>query len=134
MEWYNKQKSIILQDENAPHNPNDIPAPKINWVNKDQALFYEIDEDAGRGLRPYWVDRNDLRVKEARPLVFQKAFIAKKTGGKNSKPEYAIEESDTDDPAIENILIKGDNLLALYTLKKMFDKKPDEEAVSKCMC
>lgn len=132
LEWYNKQRSIILQDENAPRNPNDIPAPKINWVNKDQTLFYEIDEKEGKGLKPYWVDRNDLRVKEARPLVFQKAYIAQKTGEKNGKPEYAIEESDSDDPDIENMLIKGRNLLVLNSLKKIFKKRENSGRI-KCI-
>lgn len=134
LEWYNKQKSIILQAETAPTGAGDIPAPRINWINKDQALFYEIDEKEGKGLTPYWVDRNDIRVKETRPLVFQKAFkaVPKKTDLTGQATEYKLIESKEDDPEIENILIRGDNLLALNTLKKMFDQKPDEEKV-KCI-
>jgi adenine-specific DNA-methyltransferase len=72
LEWYNKQKAILLQEAEKHIEGKDIPAPRINWVNKDEALFYEIDESEGRGLTPYWVNRNDIRVKEARPLIFQK--------------------------------------------------------------
>ncbi len=134
LEWYNKQKSIITQDDTAPVGTNDIPAPKINWINKDQALFYEIDEEEGKGLKPYWVNRNDIRVKETRPLVLQKTYkaVPKKKDLTGQPTEYKIVESKEDDPEIENILIRGDNLLALNTLKKMFDQKPEEEKV-KCI-
>ena len=76
LEWLNKQKSILVQAEEAGAAHGDVPAPKMNWINKDEALFYEIVDEEGRGLSPYWVDRSDLRVKEARPLVFQRAFHA----------------------------------------------------------
>ena len=75
LEWYNKQKSILLQS-NTEAKPADIPAPRLNWVNKEEALFYEVDEKEGKGKAPYWVDRNDIRVKEARPLIFQKGYTA----------------------------------------------------------
>ena len=138
LDWYNKQKSIINVAEDGIKSDSDIPAPKINWINKEESLFYEIDKDAGAGLTPYWVDRDDIRVKEARPLKFQKAFRAVAIDKEGSLPgmdvEYNIEEIDeeieTDD--IDNILIKGDNLLALNTLKKYFDKLPDSEKV-KCI-
>lgn len=126
LEWFNKNRSIITQKAEEKRD-SDVPAPRINWINKDEALFYEISEDEGKGLTPYWVDRNDIRVKESRPLVFQKAYKAVPAG-----EGFKVEESDVDDPEIENILIKGDNLLALNTLKKMFDQKPDEEKV-KCI-
>jgi len=136
LEWYNKQKSILLRDESDPAGENDIPAPRINWINREEALFYEINEEEGKGIAPYWVDRSDIRVKEARPLIFQKVYTTQEKDKEGTIPgtekEYEIEESDEDDPGIENILIKGDNLLALNALKKHFDKLPDEEKV-KCI-
>jgi adenine-specific DNA-methyltransferase len=39
--------------------------------------------------------------------------------------EYKIEELLKDDETIENILIKGDNLLALNALKKLLSNKPE---------
>ncbi len=135
LEWYNKQKSILLQTS-TDAQPADIPAPRLNWVNKEEALFYEIDETEGKGKTPYWVDRNDIRVKEARPLILQKVYQAIPVDKPGSLPgmdtAWRIEESTEDDPNVENILIKGDNLLALNTLKKMFDNKPEEEKV-KCI-
>ncbi|MDD1523790.1 site-specific DNA-methyltransferase [Riemerella anatipestifer] len=136
LDWYNKQKSILLRGEEDIKLEGDIPAPKINWINKDEALFYEVDEKEGKGLTPYWVDRTDIRVKEARPLLLQKVYKAVEKDKEGSLPdtskEWTIEESTTEDPTVENILIKGDNLLALNTLKKMFDNKPEEEKV-KCI-
>src|SRR4051812_28199143 len=111
LDWYNKQKAIMLGKDNSIKNPSDIPAPTVSWVNKDEALFYEIDEKEGVGITPYWVDRNDIRVKEARPLIFQKAYKAVAKNRKGSLPgmdtEYKIEEVGVDDDTIENILIKG---------------------------
>lgn len=137
LEWYNKEMSILLKEADSTKSEKEIPAPKINWINKDEALFYEIvDDEEGRGLEPFWVPRNDIRIKESRPLIFQKAFIAEEKNKKGALPglekEYAVKESNIDDPKIENILIKGDNLLALNTLKKIFDQKPDEEKI-KCI-
>jgi len=136
LEWYNKEKSILLMGEKDIKSEKDIPAPKLNWVNKDESLFYEINENEGKGLKPYWVDTNDIRVKEPRPLVFKKAYIAEEKTKKGSlegtEKEYVAKESDYDDPNIQNILIKGDNLLALNTLVKMFENKPDNEKV-KCI-
>lgn len=138
LEWYNKQKAIVNLDENGIKNNNDIPAPQINWINKDEALFYEISEEEGKGNIPYWVDRNDIRVKESRPLVFQKAFraISKDKAGTlaGMNTEWTVEEiaNEQDATDIENMLIKGDNLLALNTLKKHFEKLPDNQKV-KCI-
>jgi adenine-specific DNA-methyltransferase len=131
LEWYNKQKSILLKEASAPVGKDDIPASKINWINKDDALFYEIDETENRGLVPYWVDRNDIRVKETRPLIFKKTYIGvpKKKDIVGNPIAYNVNESDIDDPDVENILIRGDNLLALNTLNKMFDQRSDEEKV-----
>lgn len=133
LSWFNKQKSILLQEENARSN-GEIPAPKVNWVNKDEALFYEIVDEEGRGLSPYWVDRSDLRVKESRPLVLQKTYqaVEKAKAGSLIEKEYALSESEDDDPAIRNLLIRGDNLLALNALKKLFASRLDEEKV-KCV-
>src|ERR1051326_860267 len=132
LEWFNKQKSILLQKDDSSAQ-GDVPAPAINWVNKDEALFYEIVNNEGRGLLPYWVDRNDLRVKEARPLVFQKAYQAINHQSGSLIPNgYNVVEATSDDPAIENLLIRGDNLLALNSLKKIFANRPDEEKV-KCI-
>jgi adenine-specific DNA-methyltransferase len=138
LEWFNKQKSIINLDENSIKSEKDIPAPKINWINKEEALFYEISMEEGIGNTPYWVNRDDIRVKEARPLVFQKGFKAIKKDKKGTiqgtYSEFVIEEIEKEEDAkgIKNILIKGDNLLALNTLKKHFDKLPDSEKV-KCI-
>src|ERR1051325_4587052 len=134
LDWFNKQKSILVQSEDAGVSHNDVLAPKINWINKDEALFYEIVNDEGVGLSPYWVDRNDLRVKEARPLIFRKTFKAAEIPRAESliDTEYTLVESDDDEPAIENMLIRGDNLLALNSLKKLFANRLDEEK-AKCI-
>lgn len=139
LEWFNKQKSIVNLNEDSIKSANDIPAPRINWINKEEALFYELNEEEGKGNTPYWVNRDDIRVKEARPLVFQKAFKAVEQDKEGTLPgidsEFNIQEIDDEEDAldIENILIKGDNLLALNTLKKHFDKLPENEKV-KCIC
>jgi len=138
LEWFNKQKSIINLDEKSIKSENDIPAPAINWINKEDSLFYEISTEEGKGSKPYWVNRNDIRVKEARPLVFQKAFKAVEKDKEGMLPgtfkEYSIKEITNEEDAvgIDNMLIKGDNLLALNTLKKHFDKLPDNKKV-KCI-
>lgn len=63
---------------------------ELNWFNKDKSLFYDLDK------KEYiWVDKKDPRVSEPRILLEKESF-----GDKDS----------------ENILIKGDNLLALKAL------------------
>lgn len=133
LEWFNKQKSILVLADDASAK-GDVPAPKLNWVNKDEALFYEISEKEGKGLSPYWVDRSDLRVKEARPLVFQKTYkaVEKARAGNFIDKDYKLIEAYDEDPAIENILIRGDNLLALNALKKLFANRADDDKV-KCI-
>jgi adenine-specific DNA-methyltransferase len=131
LDWYNKQKSILIQKEEGK-SKNDIPAPKINWVNREESIFYEIDEKEGKGLEPFWVDKNDIRVKEARPLVFKKAFLTEEKKDKKGELSYTLKESNKDDPEIQNILIKGDNLLALNSMAKHFSTKSDSEKV-KCI-
>jgi adenine-specific DNA-methyltransferase len=127
LEWFNKQKSIVSLDENSIKSETDIPAPRINWINKDEALFYELNQEEGKGKTPFWVNRDDIRVKESRPLVFQRAFKSvflndNKYDKKNqiiSINEIKKEEEAYD---IENVLIKGDNFLALNSLKKHLNK------------
>lgn len=136
LDWYNKQKAIIITNGNEAESLKSIPALKVNWVNKDEALFYEIVDDEGRGLSPYWVDRNDIRVKEARPLIFQRAYKAISENKEGTLPgmkqHWKIFESKNEDPSVENILIKGDNLLALNALKKHFENKDESEKI-KCI-
>ena len=140
LEWFNKQKAIINLNENSIKSEKDIPVPRINWINKEEALFYDLNQEEGIGNIPYWVNRDDIRVKEARPLVFQKAFnvISRDIEGTipGTNNEYIIEEIAKDEIVqsieIVNTLIKGDNLLVLNSLKKQFDKLPENEKV-KCI-
>ncbi len=133
LDWYKKEKAILIRSEEDTKLATDIPAPQINWINKDEALFFEINEGEGKGSEPYWVDRNDIRVKEARPLIFQNTFssIPKDKPGSlpNMSIEYNIKKTNSDDESIDNILIKGDNLLTLNVLKKMFNNKPENEKI-----
>ncbi|NQY28285.1 MAG: site-specific DNA-methyltransferase [Flavobacteriaceae bacterium] len=124
LDWFNKQKAIVNLDENSIKGKDDIPAPRINWINKEEALFYELNEEEGKGNTPYWVNRDDIRVKEARPLIFQKAYKAieqDKSGVlSGTDPEYTVQEITNEEDAldIDNMVIKGDNLIALRTIKK----------------
>ncbi|MDD5546403.1 MAG: site-specific DNA-methyltransferase [Candidatus Omnitrophica bacterium] len=86
-------------------------ALRLDWINKSLSLYYEIDEKEGKGVRPVWVARNDIRVAEPRILKFQKHY---------------------GDVKSENVLIKGDNLLVLRSLVEMFKGRPDKEKV-KCI-
>lgn len=79
---------------------------RLDWINKDLSLYYEIDEKEGKGVRPVWVPKNDIRVSEPRILKFQKSY---------------------GDATSENMLIKGDNLLVLRSLVEMFKGRPDKE-------
>jgi len=38
LDWYNKQKSILV-DKEENKSSTDIPAPKINWVNREESIF-----------------------------------------------------------------------------------------------
>ncbi|MDG4714833.1 site-specific DNA-methyltransferase [Winogradskyella marincola] len=129
LDWFNKQKAIVNLDESSIKSESDIPAPLINWINKDEALFYDLNKDDGKGNTPYWVNRDDIRVKEARPLVFQKGFKAVE-----QEKGFSIKEVEKEEDVLDtdNMLIKGDNLLVLNTLKKHFDKLPDNEKI-KCI-
>src|SRR3989339_1315282 len=92
-------------------NKNYKGSLSLNWINKDKSLYYEIDEKEGKGVRPIWVNKNDIRVSEPRLLNFIKTY-----GDKNT----------------ENMLIKGDNLLVLRSLEEMFKGKKDKEKI-KCI-
>ena len=83
LEWFHKQKSLMILDDDSIKSDGDIVAPRIDWINREDALFYDVSEEKGIGNLPYWVDCDDIRVKEARPLLFQKAFkgIAKNKPG-----------------------------------------------------
>ena len=83
----------------------------MNWINKDKSLLYEIDEKEGVGTKPVWVEKDDIRVAEPRILKL--------------KDEYG-------DPDNENMLIKGDNLLALRSLVELFRDRIEEQKV-KCV-
>jgi len=84
---------------------------RLDWINKDLSLYYEIDEKEGKGVRPVWVPKNDIRVAEPRILKFVKSY-----GNTTS----------------ENMLIKGDNLLVLRSLVEMFKGRPEKDKV-KCI-
>ncbi|PIZ02409.1 hypothetical protein COY59_04910 [Candidatus Gottesmanbacteria bacterium CG_4_10_14_0_8_um_filter_37_24] len=63
---------------------------ELTWFNKDKGLYFDLEK------KEYiWVDRKDPRVSEPRILLEKNSF-----GDKNT----------------ENMLIKGDNLLALKAL------------------
>ena len=94
-----------------PNKRNYKGSLRLDWINKDHSLYYEIDEEEGKGVRPVWVQMNDIRVAEPRILRFAKDFGEKTT---------------------DNMLIKGDNLLVLRSLVEMFKGRPDKEKV-KCI-
>jgi len=70
---------------------------ELKWTNKDKALYFDVTSG-----KYEWVDKKDPRVSEPRILVEKEEF-----GDKDS----------------ENILIKGDNLLALKALQQDFQRK-----------
>ena len=70
---------------------------ELNWANKNKSLYYDVDTGNYE-----WVDKKDPRVTEPR------IFLHKETIG----------DKDT-----ENMLIKGDNLLALQSLVQDFRNK-----------
>ncbi|MBN1263460.1 MAG: site-specific DNA-methyltransferase [Candidatus Pacebacteria bacterium] len=67
---------------------------ELTWFNKDKSLFYDLEDK-----KYIWVDKKDPRVSEPRILLEKASY-----GDKNS----------------ENMLIKGDNLLALKALESDF--------------
>lgn len=70
---------------------------ELNWANKNKSLYYDVDTGNYE-----WVDKKDPRVTEPR------IFLQKETIG---------------DTETENMLIKGDNLLALQSLLQDFRNK-----------
>lgn len=70
---------------------------ELRWPNKDKALYYDITSADYE-----WVDKKDPRVTEPRILIEKDLYGDTKT---------------------ENILIKGDNLLALKALQQDFQRK-----------
>lgn len=70
---------------------------ELQWPNKDKSLYFDLESGNYE-----WVDKKDPRVTEPRILVEKNHY-----GDKNS----------------ENILIKGDNLLALKALHQDFQRK-----------
>lgn len=93
------------------NNKNCKGSLRLDWINKDLSLYYEIDEKQGKGVRPVWVPKNDIRVAEPRILRFIKSY---------------------GDPTSENMLIKGDNLLVLRSLVEMFKGRQEKDKV-KCI-
>lgn len=70
---------------------------ELTWFHKDKSLYYDPDK------KEYlWVDKKDPRVSEPRILLEKKVY-----GDINT----------------ENLLVKGDNLLALRALEQDFSKK-----------
>jgi adenine-specific DNA-methyltransferase len=84
---------------------------RLDWINKDFSLYYEIDEKEGKGVRPIWVPKNDIRVAEPRILRFERSYGEAKN---------------------ENMLIKGDNLLVLRSLVETLKGKPEQDRI-KCI-
>jgi adenine-specific DNA-methyltransferase len=70
---------------------------ELHWTNKGKSLYFDLT------TRQYeWVERKDPRV---------------------SEPRILIEKQNYGDKDTENLLIKGDNLLALKTLMQDFQNK-----------
>ena len=67
---------------------------ELQWTNKNNSLYFDLTTG-----KYEWVDQKDPRVCEPRILVEKKSY-----GDKDA----------------ENILIKGDNLLALKALQQDF--------------
>lgn len=93
------------------NNKNCKGSLRLDWINKDLSLYYEIDEREGKGIRPVWVLKNDIRVAEPRILKFVKSY---------------------GDPTSENALFKGDNLLVLRSLVEIFKGRSEKDKV-KCV-
>lgn len=70
---------------------------ELNWPNKDKSLYFDLNTGVYE-----WVDKKDPRVSEPRILVEKELYGDKDT---------------------ENLLIKGDNLLALKALQQDFKRK-----------
>jgi len=90
---------------------------ELNWINKDKSLLYEYDEDGEPFGPKKWVDKDDLRVAEPRPLKFIESQ------GTNPIENFNNNENP------ENMLVRGDNLLALKSLLEKFKDEPKEEKI-----
>jgi adenine-specific DNA-methyltransferase len=101
----------VRGNKGLANNRNYKGSLRLDWINKNLSLYYEIDEKEGKGIRPVWVPKNDIRVAEPRILKFVKSY---------------------GDPTSENMLIKGDNLLVLRSLVEMFKGKAEKDKV-KCI-
>jgi len=86
----------------------------LNWFNKDKTLVWDDPKKP-----PHWVSLDNIRAKEPRILT-----EIKKIGNPNSK--YDLESNSWKSLESEstilkqNMLIKGDNLLALKALEQDF--------------
>ena len=70
---------------------------ELQWTNKEKSLYYNAEQ------KEYiWVDKKDPRV---------------------SEPRILIEKESNGDKDSENLLIKGDNLLALKALQQDYQNK-----------
>lgn len=70
---------------------------ELTWSNKNKSLYYDLETG-----KYEWVDKKDPRVSEPRILIEKESFGDNQT---------------------ENLLIKGDNLLALKALLQDFQNK-----------
>jgi adenine-specific DNA-methyltransferase len=70
---------------------------ELQWPNKDKSLYFDLESGNYE-----WVDKKDPRVTEPRILVEKQSY-----GDKNT----------------DNLLIKGDNLLALKALQQEYQRK-----------
>ncbi len=99
---------MVLKESNINKGKLYKGSLRLDWINKGYSLYYEIDEKEGKGVRPVWVPKNDIRIAEPRILKFIKAY---------------------GDETSTNMLIKGDNLLVLRSLIEVFKGKPEKERV-----
>lgn len=79
---------------------------ELNWINKKKSLKFELDEENDVATNPQWVDNDSIEVSEPRILRLKDQFGDKDT---------------------ENMLIRGDNLLALQSLKEDFKNREEED-------
>ncbi|HMW61365.1 MAG TPA: hypothetical protein PKA91_17040, partial [Leptospiraceae bacterium] len=77
--------------------------------------LYEI---IGPGFLPPSLTEAGTFSKEIRPLLLQKSALAEQTSDSNNSA-FEVHESKDENRAIENILIRGDNLLALNAIKRL---------------
>ena len=78
---------------------------ELQWTNKDKSLYFDLISG-----KYEWVDKKDPRVSEPRILIEKESF-----GDKDN----------------ENLLIKGDNLLALEALLQDYQNKLTDQTIKK---